>query len=73
MHLCRAAGNAVWSHVARDAPYSSVIGLISLRVQGLRFFNLYLNIPIAEQGRDKSAFVTRRGCYRYTVMPLGMT
>ena len=33
----------------------------------------YYNIPIAEQDRDKSAFVTRRGCYRYTVMPFGMT
>ena len=33
----------------------------------------YHNIPIAEQDRDKSAFVTRRGCFRYTVMPFGMT
>jgi len=33
----------------------------------------YYNIPVAEQDRDKSAFVTRRGCYRYTVMPFGMT
>jgi len=33
----------------------------------------YYNIPIAEQNRDKSAFVTRRECYRYTVMPFGMT
>jgi len=33
----------------------------------------YHNIPIAEQYRDKSAFVTRRGCFRYTVMPFGMT
>jgi len=33
----------------------------------------YYNIPIAEQDRDKSAFVTRTGCFRYTVMPFGLT
>jgi len=33
----------------------------------------YHNIPIADQDRDKSAFVTRRGCFRYTVMPFEMT
>jgi len=33
----------------------------------------YYNIPIAEEDRDKSAFVTRRGCYRFTVMPFGLT
>ena len=33
----------------------------------------YYNIPIAEEDRDKSAFVTRSGCYRFTVMPFGMT
>ena len=33
----------------------------------------YHNIPIAEEDRDKSAFVTRSGCFRFTVMPFGMT
>jgi len=33
----------------------------------------YYNIPIAEEDRDKSAFVTRTGCYRFTVMPFGLT
>ena len=33
----------------------------------------YYNIPIAEEDRDKSAFVTRRGCFRFTVMPFGLT
>jgi len=33
----------------------------------------YYNIPIAEENRDKSAFVTRSGCYRFTVMPFGLT
>ena len=33
----------------------------------------YYNIPIAEADRDKSAFVTRSGCFRFTVMPFGMT
>jgi len=33
----------------------------------------YYNIPIAEDDSDKSAFVTRSGCYRFTVMPFGLT
>ena len=33
----------------------------------------YYNVPIAEQDRDKSAFVTRSGCYRFTIMPFGLT
>jgi len=33
----------------------------------------YHNIPIAEEDRDKTAFVTRSGCYRFTVMPFGLT
>ena len=33
----------------------------------------YYNIPIAEEDRDKTAFVTRSGCYRFTVMPFGLT
>jgi len=33
----------------------------------------YYNISIAEEDRDKSAFVTRSGCYRFTVMPFGLT
>jgi len=33
----------------------------------------YHNIPVAREDRDKTAFVTRRGCWRYTVMPFGLT
>ena len=33
----------------------------------------YYDIPIAEEDRDKSAFVTRSGYYRLTVMPFGLT
>jgi len=33
----------------------------------------YHNIPIREQDRDKTAFITRRGCWRYKVMPFGLT
>jgi len=33
----------------------------------------YYNIPVAEQDRDKTAFVTRRGCWRFKVMPFGLT
>ena len=33
----------------------------------------YHNIPIAENDRDKTAFITRKGCWRYKVMPFGLT
>jgi transposase InsO family protein len=33
----------------------------------------YHNIPVAKEDRDKTAFITRRGCWRYTVMPFGLT
>ena len=33
----------------------------------------YHNIPIKESDRDKTAFITRRGCFRYRVMPFGLT
>ena len=33
----------------------------------------YYNIQIAECDRGKSACVTRSGCFRFTVMPFGMT
>jgi predicted aspartyl protease len=33
----------------------------------------YYNIPIREVDKDKTAFITRRGCWRYNVMPFGLT
>ena len=33
----------------------------------------YHNTPIKESDRDKTAFVTRRGCFRYKVLPFGLT
>lgn len=33
----------------------------------------YYNIPVAKRDRDKTAFLTRRGCWRFTVMPFGLT
>jgi len=33
----------------------------------------YYNMPISEENRDKSAFVTWSGCYRFTVMLFGLT
>ena len=33
----------------------------------------YHNIPIYEQDRDKTAFITRRGQWRYRVLPFGLT
>ena len=33
----------------------------------------YHNIPIAMEDRDKTAFITRRGMFRYRVCPFGLT
>ena len=33
----------------------------------------YHAIPIKEADRDKTAFITRRGCFRYKVLPFGLT
>jgi len=33
----------------------------------------YHNIPIKESDRDKTAFITRRGCFRYKVLSFGCT
>ena len=33
----------------------------------------YHAIPIREGDRDKTAFITRRGCFRYKVLPFGLT
>jgi len=33
----------------------------------------YHAIPIRKEDRDKTAFITRRGCFRYKVMPFGLT
>jgi len=33
----------------------------------------YHNIPIREADRDKTAFITRWRCFRYKVMPFGLT
>ena len=32
----------------------------------------YHNIPIKETDKDKTEFVTRRGCFRYKVLPFGI-
>jgi len=33
----------------------------------------YYNMSIADEDRDTSAFITRKGCHRFTVMPFGLT
>lgn len=48
-------------------------------MDGSKFFSCldlrsgYHNIPIVESDRDKTAFITRKGCYRYKVLPFGLT
>ena len=33
----------------------------------------YHGIPLTEENRDKTAFITRRGCFRYKVLPFSLT
>ena len=54
-----------------DNCLNALIGASWFTVLDLR--SGYYNIPIAEQDRDKSAFVTLRGRYRYTLMAFGIT
>jgi len=48
-------------------------------MDGAQFFSTldlragYHCIPIKVEDRDKTAFITRRGCFRYKVMPFGLT
>src|SRR5208282_1522286 len=48
-------------------------------LQGAEWFSTldlrsgYYNIPIREVDKDKTAFITRRGSWRYNVMPFGLT
>ena len=39
----------------------------------LDFRSRYYNIPHAEEDKDKTAFVTRSGCFRFNEMPFGLT
>ena len=34
---------------------------------------MYHNIPIHEADKDKTVLITRKGCYRYKVLPFGLT
>jgi len=54
-----------------DTCLSSMNGAIWFTTLDLR--SGYHNIPIRESDKDKTAFITRRGCFRYKVMPFGLT
>jgi len=54
-----------------DTCLGSMNGAVWFSTLDLR--SRYHNIPIQVTDRDKTAFITRRGCFRYTVMPFGLT
>jgi len=63
----------------RDSYPLPLIGNCLSALQGLSWFStfdlraVYYNIPIAESDGEKTAFVTRAGCHRFTVMPYRLT
>ena len=54
-----------------DTCLSSMNGAVWFSTLDLR--SGYHNIPIKQADQDKTAFITRRGCFRYKVMPFGLT
>jgi len=54
-----------------DTCLESVNGAVWFSTPDLR--SGYHNIPIKATDRDKTAFITRRGCFRYKVIPFGLT
>ena len=54
-----------------DTCLGSMDGAVWFSILDLR--SGYHNIPIKGTDRDKSAFITRRGCFRFKVMPFGLT
>jgi len=54
-----------------DTCFGSMNGAVWFSILDLR--SGYYNIPIREVDRDKTAFITRRGCFRYKVMAFGLT
>jgi len=65
-------------HVSRLIPLPHIDTCLSCMNGAIWFTTLdlrsgYHNIPIRESDKDKTAFITRRGCFRYKVMPFGLT
>ena len=54
-----------------DTCLGSMNGAVFFSTLNLR--SGYHAIPIKDQDRDKTAFITRRGCFRYKVLPFGLT
>ena len=54
-----------------DTCLGSMNGAVWFSTLGLR--SGYHNIPIKATDREKTVFITRRGCFRYKVMPFGLT
>jgi len=66
--------NSVTHYDTYPLPYTdtclgSMDGAVCFSTLDLR--SGYHNIPIRESDRDKTAFITRRGCFRYKVLPFG--
>lgn len=61
-----------------DFPFPDMVGILQ-RIQKSRYFSIidlsesYYQVPLEEESKNKTAFRTSRGLYRFTVMPFGLS
>ena len=61
-----------------DYPFPNMMGILQ-RIQRSKYFSCidlsesYYQVPLAKDAKDKTAFRTNKGLFRFTVMPFGLT
>lgn len=61
-----------------DYPFPNMMGILQ-RIQRSKYFSVidlsesYYQVPLEESAKDKTAFRTNKGLFRFTVMPFGLT
>lgn len=61
-----------------DFPFPNMMGILQ-RIPKSKYFSVidlsesYYQVPLEASAKDKTAFRTNKGLYRYTVMPFGLT
>lgn len=61
-----------------DFPFPNMMGILQ-RIQRSKYFTVidlsesYYQVPLEDQAKDKTAFRTNKGLFRFVVMPFGLT